>query len=74
MIFSGTPPGTSSQRTARMRQTAWVRLLARSRRRLYKLTGDINEILDLTPHDLPGPGQGTLSTTALISLPIRNAH
>ena len=34
MIFFATPPGTSSQSTACSRQTTWVRLLARSRRRL----------------------------------------
>ena len=34
MIFFGTPPGTSSQSTACSRHTTWVRLLARSRRRL----------------------------------------
>ena len=34
MIFFGTPPGTSSQSTACRRQTTWVRVLARSRRRL----------------------------------------
>jgi len=34
MIFFATPPGTSSQSTACRRQTTWVRVLARSRRRL----------------------------------------